>query len=75
MLTQLNQIHQHKLVYKYLTPLSIIVTGGYLALQETIRVQITDFAIVQLLDFPKPFNIENGISEVNRVFLAPELMS
>ena len=49
------------------------MTGGFLALQETIKVQITDIAIVQLLDFPKPFNIDNGISEVNRMYLAPEM--
>ena len=74
MLVQLDHLHQHDLVYKYLAPQHIVVTQGVSVLDPAIELHISNIAIMQMLDIAKK-NQKYKISGLNNVFFAPELKS
>ena len=61
------------MIYKYLTPASIIVTEGNHVIDNDISLRITDVAAVQLLEFTGNFNLKK-IGGIDRSFLAPEIL-
>lgn len=71
---QVQHMHSKGLVYKYLNPLNIVVTEGFLQMDPYVRVHITDIAIMQLLDVPEPIDVLKSISGTNQLFVAPEII-
>ena len=61
------------MIYRYLTPASVIVTEGNHVIDNDIKVRITDVAIVQLLEFSGSFSVKK-IGGIDRSFLAPEII-
>ena len=61
-------------MFKYLTPEHVCIVEGFLAMESSITLQISDIAAVQLLDRPRIMNLTDKISSFDKVFLAPELI-
>ena len=74
MLGQLANLHHHHLVFKYLTPKSVIVTQGLHIDETEIKLRISHIAIMQLIDVPEHLSLEDKMCGVNRVYLAPEIL-
>lgn len=73
LMNELDYLHNCGMVYKYLSPSSIIIREGLNVTDNDIRLRIADVAIMQLIDLPKSFNL-NKMGGIDRMFMAPELL-
>ena len=75
LLEQLTSIHKQDIVYKYLSPKHIRVTGGFHDKVESdaIKLSIKDLALMQLLDCRGATALDDKICGSNRIFFAPEI--
>ena len=73
MLEQLNELHESKLVYKYLSPKHVIVRHGLHIDDQSIKIRITDVAIMQLIDTRDAYSIADKVCGINHIFVAPEV--
>ena len=71
---QADYIHSKGLIFKYLNPLNIVVTQGFLQVDPWVKLHITETAIMQLLDLPKPLSVMQNMVNSNRFFMAPEII-
>ena len=71
---QIEHLHEHEIVYKYLSPKHVIVNHGLHIDQSSIDIQVTDVAVMQLIDVPEKLKMyEEKICGINRLFCAPEV--
>ena len=57
MLSQLANLHHQNLVFKYLTPKSVVVVQGLRIDEAIIKLRISNIAMMQLIDVPEHLSI------------------
>ena len=73
LLDQLANLHQHNLVYKYLSPKSLIITQGLSVSDSAIKLQISYIAMMQLIDVPEHLTLQIKMCGLKRLYMAPEV--